>query len=45
MHAPSEEKRDDSGDSFYERLEQVLDNFPKCKLKCILGDFHLKVGR
>jgi len=27
VHAPSEEKDDDSKDSFYEELEQVLDNF------------------
>jgi hypothetical protein len=25
MHAPSEEKSDDSKDSFYEKLEQVFD--------------------
>jgi hypothetical protein len=27
--APSEEKSDDSKDSFYEELEQVFDYFPK----------------
>jgi len=29
VHAPSEEKSDDSKDSFYKELEQVLDNFHK----------------
>jgi len=29
VHAPSEEKSDDSKDSFYEELEQVFHNFPK----------------
>jgi len=29
MHAPSEEKSDDSKDSFYKELEQVFDHFPK----------------
>jgi exonuclease III len=29
VHAPSEEKSDESKDSFYEELEQVFDHFPK----------------
>jgi hypothetical protein len=29
MHAPSEEKSDDSKDTFYEELELVFDHFPK----------------
>ena len=29
VHAPSEEKSDNSKDSFYEELEQVFDHFPK----------------
>ena len=45
MHAPSEEKGDDSKDSFYEELEQVFDHFPKYHMKIILGDFNAKVGR
>ena len=27
VHAPSEEKSEDSRDSFYEELEQVFDHF------------------
>ena len=45
-HAPSEEKSDDSKDSFYEELEQVfLYHFPKYHIKILLGDFNSKVGR
>ena len=45
MHAPSEEKSDDSKDSFYEELEQVSNHFPKYHMKFLLGDFNAKVGR
>ena len=45
VHVPSEEKTDDSKDSFFEELEQVFDHFPKYHIKIILGDFHAKVGR
>ena len=45
MHAPSEDKNDDSKDSFYEELEQVFDHFPRYRMKILLGDFNVKVGR
>ena len=45
MHAPSEEKNDDSKDSFYDELEQVFEHFPKYHMKITLGDFNAKVGR
>jgi len=45
VHAPSEEKSDDSKDSFYEELEQVFDHFPKYHIKMLQGDFNAKVGR
>jgi hypothetical protein len=32
-------------DSFYEALERVFDKFPKYKMKILLGDFNIKVGR
>ena len=35
VHAPSEEKSDDSKDSFYEEIEQVLEHFPKYPMKII----------
>ena len=45
MHAPSEEKSDESKDSFYEELEQGFDHFPQYHKKIIIGDFNAKVGR
>ena len=36
---------DSSKDSFYEKLEQVFDNFPKYDMKILLGDLNAKVGR
>ena len=45
IHAPSEEKSDESKDSFYEELEQVFDHFPKYHMKMSLGDISAKVGR
>jgi len=45
VHAPSEDKCDDSKDSFYEELEQVFDHFPRYHMKILLGDFNAKVGR
>jgi hypothetical protein len=33
VHAPSEEKSDDSKGSFYEKLEQVFNNFLKYHIK------------
>jgi len=44
VHAPSEEKSDESKDSFYEELEQVFDHFPKYHMKILLEDFNAKVG-
>ena len=45
MHAPSEEKSDESKDRYYEELEQVFDHFPKYHMQILLGDFNAKVGR
>jgi len=45
VHPPSEDKSDDSKDSFYEELEQVFDHFPRYHRKILLGDFKAKVGR
>jgi hypothetical protein len=45
VHAPTEEKSDDSKDSFYEELEQVCDHFPKYHTKILLEDFNAKLGR
>jgi len=45
VHAPNEEKSDDSKDSFHEELEQVFYHFLKYHMKSQLGDFNAKVGR
>jgi hypothetical protein len=45
VHAPSEDKSDDSKNNFYEELEQVFDHFPRYHLKILLRDFNAKVGR
>jgi hypothetical protein len=45
VHAPTEDKDDDIKDSFYEELEHVFDQFPKCHMKILLGDFNAKVVR
>jgi len=41
VHAPSEEKRDDSKGGFYEELEQVFNNFPKQHMEILLEDLEL----
>jgi len=43
-HAPSEEKSDESKESFYEELRQVFDHSCKYHMKIMLGDFNAKVG-
>ena len=45
VHAPSEDKSDDSRDSFYEELEQLFVHFPRYYMKILLGAFNAKVGR
>ena len=44
VHAPSEEKSDDSKDRFYEELGQVFNHFPKYNTEILLGDFNEKGG-
>jgi hypothetical protein len=45
VHAPADEKSDNSDDSFYEELEQVFSHFPKYHMKMLLGEFNAKFGR
>jgi hypothetical protein len=45
VHEPSEEKSDNSKDSYYEEFKQVFDHFPKYHMNILLGDFTAKVGR
>jgi hypothetical protein len=44
VHAPTEDKIDDTKDSFYEELKRVLDKLHKYHMKMLL-DFSAKVGR
>ena len=44
-HAPSEEKSDDSKDTFYDELELVFHHIPKYHTKILLGDFNAKERR
>jgi exonuclease III len=44
VHAPAEDKRDDTKDSFYEELERVFNQFSKYHMKILLGDFNAKGG-
>jgi exonuclease III len=45
VHTPTEDKCDDTKDSFYEELEGVFNQFLKYHMKILLGDFNAKVGR
>jgi len=45
VHAPSEEKSNDSKDRFYEELEWLFNHFPKYYTKILGEDFNAKVGR
>jgi len=36
VHAPSEEKSEESKDSFYGELEQVFDHFPKYHMEILM---------
>jgi hypothetical protein len=45
VHAPTEDKDDVIKDSFYEKLEQVFDQFPRYHMKIFLGDLNAKVER
>jgi hypothetical protein len=44
VHTPSEEKSDDSKESF-DKEDQVSHNIPKYQMKILLGDFNAKLGR
>jgi endonuclease/exonuclease/phosphatase family metal-dependent hydrolase len=45
VHVPTDDKIDDTKDSFYKELKCVFDKFPKYHTKILLGDFNAKVGR
>jgi len=43
VHAPTQEKSDDSKHSFNEELNQVFLHLPKYHIKIQLGDFNAEV--
>jgi hypothetical protein len=45
VHASTEDKCDDTKESFYEELEGVFDQFPMYHTKILLRDFNATVGR
>jgi hypothetical protein len=45
VHALTEEKSDDSKDSFYEELGQAFDIFSAYNIKILLEEFNGKLGR
>jgi hypothetical protein len=45
VHAPSQEKSDDSKNSFYEELDQVSDYFIMRHTTIMWGDLNKKFGR
>jgi hypothetical protein len=45
MHAPNEDKGNDTKDSVHEVLDQVFNKFPRCFMKILFGDFNAKLGR
>jgi hypothetical protein len=44
-HGPSDDKRDDSKDSFFKQLGQDFYHFPKYHVKILSGDFNVKLER
>jgi hypothetical protein len=44
-HAPTEEKSDNSKDSFYEELEKVFNHYTNNLRKILFWDFNTKLGR
>jgi len=43
MHATSEDKSDESKDSFYAEIEQAFEYFPKYHMQILLRDYIAKV--
>jgi hypothetical protein len=45
VHAPTEDKSDDTKNSLFEEPESVFDQLPECHMGILLGDFNENVGR
>ena len=45
IHAPTEEKDEDTKERFYAELQQIQEKVPKHDLLIIIGDYKAKIGR
>jgi hypothetical protein len=45
VHSPTEDKCDDTKDSFYVEIQKIFSQFPKHHTKILFGDFNAKVGK
>ena len=45
IHAPTEEKDEDTKERFYVELQQIQEKVPKHDLLIIIGDYNAKTGR
>lgn len=45
IHAPTEEKKEEEKEMFYEELERVVNIIPKNNIKMVIGDANAKVGK
>jgi hypothetical protein len=45
VHAPTEDTIVDAKDSLYKELEHVFDEFPKYRMKIMLGEFSAKTHK
>lgn len=45
VHAPTNEKKDEIKDQFYEEIGKVVNALPRYDVKIVLGDFNAKIGR
>ena len=44
-HAPTDEKDDETKESFYERLDEAYERCPRHDIKFVIGDLNAKVGK
>ena len=44
-HAPTEDRDEETKDTFYDNLEEIITKAPKYDIKIILGDFNVKLGK
>jgi hypothetical protein len=45
VHVPTEEKYDESKETFYEKLDQIYHRAPAHDRKIIIGDLNAKIGK